>query len=270
MALRSRCPDTIISVWGRSEDRLKEVLSRGLADFVSTEPLRAVQGADLVILCTPVDSMEKIAKTMSGGLLPDSVVTDAGSVKHCVMEKMAPLFGGRFVGGHPMAGNEGSGLAAARADLFNSAPCILTPLASTDPIALQVVGAFWNSLGAEITTMSPEEHDRLVAYISHLPHALAFALVNLAKRSLPDGSLRLAGGSFRDATRVSASNPDLWTGILMENRREVIPALREMSGLLNSLADRLDHEHIDSLLDFFARAKEDRDSLSIPFHNRLL
>ena len=269
MALRSRCPDVKISVWGRSNERLKEVLSRGLADSVSTDPVIAAQGAGLVILCTPVGCMEELAASLAGKLSPEAIVTDAGSVKLCVTKKLAPLFGGRFIGGHPMAGSERSGLAAARADLFNEAPCILTPLPSTDHVALQVVGAFWTSLGSFITTMTPEEHDRLVARMSHLPHALAFALVNLAKQSLPEDSLKLAGGSFRGATRVASSSPKLWSGILMENRRETASALREMSGLLDSIAESLDQEQSDSLLDFLTRAKEYRDSLPLPAHDEL-
>jgi len=269
MALRSRCPNVKISVWGRSEERLKEVLSRGLADSASTDPVAAAHGAGLVILCTPVGSMTEIGALLAGKLSPGAIVTDAGSVKLCVTEKLAPLFGGRFVGGHPMAGSERSGLAAARADLFNGAPCILTPLPTTDPSALQAVGAFWTSLGAAITTMTPGEHDRLVARMSHLPHALAFALVDLAKRSLPENSLKLAGGSFRGATRVAASSPVLWSGILLENRREIAMALREMSGLLGSLAESLDQENSDSLLDFLTRAKEYRDSLPLPARDEL-
>ena len=112
--------------------------------------------------------------------------------------------------------------------------------------------------------MSPLEHDRLVARISHLPHALAFALVNLVIDTLPEGSQDLAGGSFRDATRVASSDPSLWTGILTENRTEVSAALREMAKLLKSMAAVLGQENPDSLLDFLTRAKEHRDSLPLP------
>ena len=163
-----------------------------------------------------------------------------------------------------MAGSERSGLASARADLFEGAPCLLTPVVETDRAALDGVADFWSSLGARVATISPAEHDRLVARLSHLPHALAFALVHLAASTLPEGSAGLAGGSFRDATRVASSNPKLWTGILTENRDEVAGALREMSALLLTMADDLDAGKRDSLLDFLERAREHRDSLPLP------
>jgi prephenate dehydrogenase len=208
--------------------------------------------------------MRELAAAMAPGLSPSAVVTDAGSVKACVVEQLEPILGSRFIGAHPMAGSERSGLAAARADLFAGAPCLITPTSASDAAALQVVSGFWKELGCSVTTMSPPEHDRLVARISHLPHALAFALVNLVLDTLPAGSHHLAGGSFRDATRVAASDPALWTGILTENRTEVAAALREMSKLLESMATALGDENPDSLLDFLARAKQHRDSLPLP------
>ena len=149
-------------------------------------------------------------------------------------------------------------------NLFAGAPCILTPVDSTDPRALRLVGALWTTLGSRLTVMTPSEHDRIVARVSHLPHALAFGLVNLVTDSLPGGSQDLAGGSYRDATRVAASDPALWTGILTENCTEVAAALRDMAKLLQAMATALGKENPDSLLDFLKRAKEHRDSLPLP------
>jgi prephenate dehydrogenase len=264
MALKSRCPNTFITIWGRKAEQLQEILQLGLADSVETDPASAVRSADLVIFCTPVGAMEKLAAQIAPHLEPQALVTDAGSVKHCVAKKLAPLLGDRFLGGHPMAGSERSGLAAARADLFVGAPCILTPTGTTLPESLETITSFWNALGARVTTMSPLEHDRLVARLSHLPHAMAYALVNLVADTLPEEAPLLAGGSFRDGTRVAASDPILWSGILGENRHEVIAALREMSGLLDSLASNLEEEEEDSLLDFLTRAKAHRDRLPLP------
>lgn len=264
LALRASSPGTKISIWGRRPEQLAEILQRGIADSVETDPAAAVSGADLAILCTPVGSMRELAAAMAPGLAPSAVVTDAGSVKACVVEQLEPLLGSRFIGAHPMAGSERSGLAAARADLFAGAPCLITPTPESDTSALRITGDFWKQLGCSVTTMSPPEHDRLVARLSHLPHALAFALVNLVLDTLPAGSHHLAGGSFRDATRVAASDPQLWTGILTENRTEVAAALREMSKLLESMATALGDENPDSLLDFLVRAKQHRDSLPLP------
>ena len=264
MALKSLCPHLHLTIWGRNPAALEEIGRLNLADSVESDAAKAVADADLVILCTPVGSLEAIAATIASHLRSDAVVTDAGSVKGCVVQRLEPLLGSRFVGAHPMAGSEKSGISAARADLFAGAPCILTPVASTDPRALRLVGALWTTLGSRITVMTPSEHDRIVARVSHLPHALAFGLVNLVTDSLPGGSQDLAGGSYRDATRVAASDPALWTGILTENSTEVAAALRDMAKLLQAMATALGKENPDSLLDFLKRAKEHRDSLPLP------
>ena len=264
LALRSSSPETSVTIWGRNPSQLEEITRRGLADAVHTDPVAAVQNADLIILCTPVGVMTELAKMIAPHLKPHALVTDAGSVKACVVEKLTPILGARFIGGHPMAGSERSGLAAARANLFEGAPCILTPLPTTPVPTLDAVRHFWESLGAQVTTMSPEAHDRLVARISHLPHAIAFALVNLVASTL------LAGGSFRDGTRVAASDPDLWTGILSENRVEVVAALREMSGLLDSLAGNLEKHDSAEILAFLKSAREHRSNLPLPHPDEIL
>ena len=264
LALRAKLPETKISVWGRRPEQLAQILKRGIADAVETDPVAAVRNANLVVLCTPVGAMRELASTIAPHLAADAVVTDAGSVKVPVVEQLTPILHGRFVGAHPMAGSERSGLSAARANLFNGAPCIVTPVPESDAKAVATVNDIWRQLGCTMTTMAPLDHDRLVARISHLPHAMAFALVNLVLDTLPPGSQNLAGGSFRDATRVAASDPALWTGIFTENRTEVAASLCEMAELLKSMAGALGDEKSDSLLDFCTRAKHHRDSLPLP------
>lgn len=264
LSLRANSPLTKVAVWGRRPDQLAEILRRGIADSVEADPAAAVRDADLVVLCTPVGCMKDLARAILPGLSASAAVTDAGSVKASVVNQLEPILGGRFVGAHPMAGSERSGLGAAKAHLFAGAPCLITPTEGTDRAALRAVSGFWKSLGCTVTTMGAAEHDRLVAKISHLPHALAFALVNLIVDTLPGEAQQLAGGSFRDATRVASSDPTLWTGILTENRTEVAAALREMSKLLKSMATALGDENPDSLLDFLRRAKDHRDSLPLP------
>jgi prephenate dehydrogenase len=264
MAIKSRCPHLHLTIWGRNPASLKEIRRLNLADSVENDASKAAADADLVILCTPVGSLEAIAATIAPHLRSDAVVTDAGSVKGCVVQRLEPLLGSRFVGAHPMAGSEKSGISAARADLFAGAPCILTPEASTDPRALRLVGALWTTLGSRLSIMAPAEHDRIVARVSHLPHALAFGLVNLVTDTLPEGSQNLAGGSYRDATRVAASDPALWTGILTENCTEVAAALRDMANLLQAMASELGKENPNSLLDFLKRGKEHGASLRFP------
>ncbi len=270
LALRARSPEIHLTIWGRDAAQLEEVTNRGVADAVHTDPASAIKGADLIILCTPVEAMPELVAAIGPHLESNAIVTDAGSVKACVVEKLSPMLGSRVVGGHPMAGSERSGLSAARADLFLGAPCILTPLATTPLEILEAVSGFWVSLGARVTTMTPTAHDRLVARLSHLPHALAFALVNLVAGSLPEDSSLLAGGSFRDGTRVAASDPNLWTGILSENRIEVIASLREMSALLASFADTLEQQKTAAVLDFLTRARAHRVNLPLPSPEELI
>jgi prephenate dehydrogenase len=253
-----------VTVWARNRGTLDDVLRRGLADRAETDPSAAVRDASLVVLCTPVGSMEGIAGAFASSLAPGALVTDAGSVKGTVTGRLGAILGNRFVGAHPMAGSERSGIGAARADLFRGAPCIVTPAETHDPSAVATVEKFWSLLGCRITRMSPWEHDRVVARISHLPHALAFSLVNLVIDTLPGNAQDLCGGSFRDATRVASSDPSLWTGIFEENRTELAASLREMAKLLTSLASALGRDDRDSLLDFLTRAKEHRDSLPLP------
>lgn len=261
MALRSRSPGTAIDIWGRHQDTLSGILEQGLADAVHASVGDAVARAGLVVICTPVETMPGIAGEIARRLVPGTPVTDAGSVKAWVVDRLAPTLGSGYVGAHPMAGSERSGLGAARGDLFAGAPCLVTPTRESDPAALGVVRAFWEQLGCTVTEMSPAEHDRTVARLSHLPHALAFALMNLVLDTLPAGAQRLAGESFRDATRVAASNPELWTGILTSNGPEVAAALREMSKMLKSMATALGDSSTGSLLDFLRRAKHLRDGL---------
>jgi prephenate dehydrogenase len=212
--------------------------------------------------------MEELARSMTPGLSATAVITDAGSVKACVVDQLTPILGENYVGAHPMAGSERAGLGAAREDLFMGASCLVTPSLKSAQSALGKVRGFWQDLGCAVTIMSPVEHDRLVARLSHLPHALAYALINLVIDTLPEGSQQLAGGSFRDATRVAASNPELWTGILTSNGPEVAAALREMSKLLKSMATAIGDENPDSLLDFLKRAKHHRNELSLPAPER--
>ena len=185
MALRSRSPGTMISAWARNEEELKELYRGGLADAIFTNPADAVENADLVVLCTPVGSMEEVARGMATGLASTTLITDAGSVKACVVDQLTPILGRNYVGGHPMAGSERSGLRAAREDLFAGAPCLITPTPESNPSAIAIVKRFWEILGCMVTIMSPVEHDRVVARLSHLPHALAYALMNLVIDTLP-------------------------------------------------------------------------------------
>ena len=205
---------------------------------------RAVAEADLVILCTPLAQMRSLAAEMAVALKPGAVVTDVGSVKASVvrdLEKRVARAGAHFIGSHPMAGSEKTGVAAARADLFVNAICVVTPTKSSDRAALRRVEQFWKSVGGRVKRLSPRVHDLLVSRSSHLPHLLAAALTNLVLD--PGGPAALAdlcATGFRDTTRVASGSPEMWRDIALANRHNLVGALdafaRDLVRLRRALA----------------------------------
>jgi len=165
-----------------------------------------------------------------------------------------------FVGSHPMAGSERAGIEAARADLFEGATCIVTPTLATPQGALQLTRDFWRTLGCRLQEMSPEEHDRKIARISHLPHLAAAAITRAALQAEPDAAA-CVGNGFRDSTRIAAGDPDLWTGIVMENRTEILAALRDARDTMSDLVAMLENLDEKAIRRFLADAKVLRDQV---------
>jgi len=257
---RAGLVDEVVGI-GRSESNLEVARARGIVDRAGREP-ELVAGCDLVLLATPGALLAPLAAAIAPHLAPDAIVTDAGSVKAAVVRECSTALAGRarFVGGHPIAGTEDSGAAAADAELFRGARCVLTPVAGTDPAALARVRALWQVVGMEVVEMAPEVHDELLALTSHVPHLLAFALTGAAaafrasRDDAPDPFL-LAGPSFRDATRVAASSPEMWRDILLGNATAVRHALGEVRARLDALEAAIeggDAQHLNELL---ARAR---------------
>ena len=208
----------------------------GTLDADAPTPAAAVRGADLVLLAAPVGQIVKLLADIAPHLPPDAVVTDVGSTKRSICAAGEAVLPGRFVGSHPMAGGERQGLGAARSDLFDGATCVLTPAPDADPAAVARVADFWRALGSATLRLTPADHDRRVAAASHLPHATAAALV---RAQTPD-SLQTAGRGYRDATRIAAADPALWSDILLDNRDEVSLRVRALASDLVSLADALE------------------------------
>jgi len=212
----------------------------GVGTRVATTIAEAVSGADLVLLAVPVPVLAEVAGQLAGHLSPTAIVTDVGSVKSRSVVEVEHRLGPdvRFIGGHPMAGSEHSGIRAADATLFQGATWLLTPTVATHPTTFAQLAAHITALGARVLAVAPDEHDRLVAIASHLPQVLASVLMDYA--NLSDGApLRVAAGGFRDVTRVAASDPDLWTGILSDNRDAVVATLDEFDGRLRHLRDAI-------------------------------
>jgi prephenate dehydrogenase len=220
---KRRLAGTVVGI-GHRASSIDEAIARGAIDKGTLDAVKGVAGADLVIIATPVCLIPGFGKKVSCSLKKGCIVTDVGSTKSSIvgqLEKSMPA-GVDFVGSHPLAGSEKRGVVSAREDLFKGSVVIMTKTKKTDKAALKKLGSFWKSLGAgRIVIKSPEEHDRIVAQISHLPHIAAAALVNSAS----DESLEFASTGFRDATRIAASDPGIWRDICVTNRKEIVRAL---------------------------------------------
>jgi prephenate dehydrogenase len=231
---------------------LEEAVSSGVIDRPST--LKEARGADLVVLAAPISKVTGLVAELPP---TDALVTDVASTKMAVVRE-AEARGLRFVGGHPMAGSQLSGVVNARADLFRGARYFLTPTGRTDPDAYREVSGFVRSLGAVPTAVDPEKHDLLMAALSHLPHLMAAALLKVASDISPE-ALSFAGPSFRDLTRVGASNPSLWSDILAENAPALGEALGAFAGAMAQLGSEIqDREAIERR---FLQAREAYDAL---------
>lgn len=224
----------------------------GLCHHLTGEISEAVKEAELVVLATPIGAFGEILERIAPHLRKGCIVTDVGSTKRTVValaRKTLPA-GAHFVGSHPMAGGERSGASFARGDLFHNVPVIVTPEADSDPAAVGKVEALWKAMGAWTTRLSPEVHDRLVASVSHVPHVTAALLVMLQTPA----SLDLAGGGYRDSTRIAASNPDLWRDILMDNRDNVAASLRRLRGEADELIRMLEAGDAEGIREYLAAA----------------
>lgn len=225
-----------------------------------TSAVEAADGADLCVLCSPIGSMPEIARQIAPVLSASATVTDAGSVKGSVVRELESILGGQFIGSHPMAGSERSGLEAARENLFEEASCILTPTEKTSDFALQKSRELWQAVGGRIFEMSPEEHDATISRVSHLPHAVAAALVKAVNLGAAD-ALHLAGGGYRDSTRIAAGPPAMWAEIFLENRAGLAAGLEAIKDQLDLMKQLIQAGDAGALEAYLADAKNIRNSL---------
>jgi len=248
---------------GRSVANLERALDLGVVDRFTTDPAEAVAGADLVFLAVPLGSTRGILEAVRGALDERAIVTDGGSVKSSVVADVRAAFGRmppNFVPGHPIAGTEHSGVEASFPELYRHRRVILTPLAETDPQALALVQRLWEMCGAEVSLMEVDHHDEILAATSHLPHLLAFGLVDaLARMRENDEIFRYAAGGFRDFTRIASSSPVMWRDICLANAPAVGAMLQRFASELNELADTIHDGDGERLWEIFSRAKAARD-----------
>ncbi len=262
LALRKRLPKTNLRTWVRRSEAVNELQKIDPAIVASTNLKTVASGAGLIVLCTPVATMPLIAKQLAMlPLEPGCIITDAGSVKSPVVTALESIFsktGTSFIGSHPMAGSERSGISAARADLFEGSSCILTPTLFTSDKALETARKFWSLLGCRLLEMQPEEHDRKIARISHLPH-LAATVVALTALRGDKSAAECAGNGFRDVTRIASGDPELWTGIISQNRAEIISALQEAHEINGNLLAIISSGDDSALLRLLQEAQSLRD-----------
>nr|MBO2509778.1 bifunctional prephenate dehydrogenase/3-phosphoshikimate 1-carboxyvinyltransferase [Gammaproteobacteria bacterium] len=238
----------------------------GVVDRCETDLAAACRGADVIQLAVPILAMEKLLGELARLDLGEAVLTDVGSAKGNVVRAARESFGGvpaRFVPGHPIAGSERSGVEAANGELFRRHKVILTPLEGNDPAALALIDRLWRALGADVEHMEVEHHDEVLAATSHLPHLLAFALVDsLAKRNENLEIFRYAAGGFRDFTRIAGSDPVMWHDIFLANRQAVLRTLDAFRDDLDALRDAVDAGDGHKLLGVFTRARFAREHFS--------
>ena len=238
LALRRAQPQLDVRGFDRDAGAGAGALERGAVTHLATSASEAVEGARLIALGVPVDRAPEVLDEVSSSLAKDAVVTDLGSAKAEVVKHGTALLGGRFVGGHPMAGSERHGIEAASASLFDGAWWILTPTEHTSPSSYGAVTEVVTATGARPVALEPEVHDALVARLSHLPQLVASALVEVAASAGDrEALLGLAAGGFRDVTRIAASHPDLWVAIIRANRPAVLDAIRTLRTRLGALEE---------------------------------
>lgn len=257
LALKAYDPAIRVAGVGRRAVSLQQALDVGAIDTAHLDASQAVADSDLVVLATPVGAFEQHLSSIAGCLKKGAAVTDVGSTKAAVVRSAGRILGpsAPFVGSHPMAGSEQKGPAFARADLFAGATCIVTPTKTTPAALTRRVEKFWQALGMATVRMTPAAHDRAVARVSHLPHALAALLMMLPGKA----DLEIAANGFRDTTRLASGDMEMWRDIFLTNRAAILSALDDFDESLMHLRDLLELGDARGLEKFFAAAKTRRD-----------
>jgi len=247
----------VSQIIGLSRHRKNAGLAReyGAIDSVGSS-LEAVKDADLVVLATPIEAIIDIALKIAKKIKKDCVVIDVGSTKGAVVSKISPLIP-NFLGCHPLAGSERRGAVNLQGGIFNHSICIVTPTAKTNKKVLNKVVLLWRKLGSRVVSLSPEKHDQVLAFTSHLPHAVAFSLIGC----IPDDYLALSSGGLRDSTRISASDANLWSEVFLSNHSNLLFSLSVFQAKLAVLKQILKRKNKKLLVNILSAAGEKREKL---------
>lgn len=240
----SRHKNTLI--WGKKS----RIIDKGSQD------LSIIADADLVVLATPVHTILKLAGIILKFIRKDTIVTDVGSTKCEIVSKLSKFFP-NYVGSHPLAGSEKRGLVNASTDIFKSSLCILTPAKNTSPKALKKIKDLWNRLGAKVIFLRPDTHDRILSFVSHLPHVIAFALIDI----VPDKYLKFGATGLKDTTRIALSDSRLWADILLSNRENMLKSIEHFENNLSRIKSAINKRDERALIKLLKRAKGKREIL---------
>ncbi len=234
-----------ISGYGRNRENLEKSKDLKIIDHCPADLGAAVSGADLIVLCTPVSTLVPLMQNLASEVRPGTLITDVGSVKEPIVKginKLVPK-GVFFVGSHPIAGGENSGLEASTADLYQDAKCIVTPTDATDKKAVEKISALWQAVGMEVVSLSAEEHDFIFGAVSHLPHIVAYALMNtLGALRTPNGCevTAYSGDGLRDITRIASSDPVMWRDICLSNRNHSLDLIDRFQNKLEEIRSTIE------------------------------
>jgi cyclohexadieny/prephenate dehydrogenase len=264
--LRRDSPGTKLVACARRTETLAAVRRLEIADDTTHDPAKAVEGADLVVVATPLSAYAEIGERIAPALKDGAIVTDVGSVKQAVIRDLGPHIpqGVHFVPGHPVAGTEHSGPESGFAELFRARWCILTPLPETIPEAAARVGRMWEDCGMRVVTMSADHHDKVLAMTSHLPHLIAYTIVGTAtglEESLKSEVIEFSASGFRDFTRIAASDPVMWRDIFLNNREAVLEIVQRFTEDLTALQRAIRWGEGDKLQELFTRTRAIRRSI---------
>ena len=263
IALRNAGVTSNIIGCGRSEANLEKAVELGVIDGYTHDIAKAVQTADMVFVAVPLGAMKSVFEQMKDTLPVNAIVTDGGSAKGCVLDDWLSVFGNdrQLVAGHPIAGTENSGVEAALPDLYRNRRVIVTPTETTDAANLNQVIGMWEACGAEVSQMSVEHHDQVLAATSHLPHVLAFGLVETLDQLEEHTEIfKYAAGGFRDFSRIAYSNPVMWRDICLAQAEALKPILDQFIVELQQLSSVIDKHDGERLLEVFNSAKQARDN----------
>lgn len=243
---------------GHQKSSIEKAIQLKAVDVCTLDIAEGVRSADIIILATPVNLVVELARKAIPHMKGSAILTDVGSTKSYIVAEIKKvlrkdLF---FVGGHPMAGSEQGGLEWASADLFKDSTCILTPDNSSHKDAIEKVASMWRSLGAKVKFLSPEEHDEIIAYVSHLPHFIASSLAN----TINEDYWQYGAGGLRDTTRIASSNADLWLSIYRQNRTKIINALEAFVDKVSAMKTALSDKDDARILEMLKKAKQIRDA----------